>query len=103
MRAGLLGSELFGFLQAPQRFALLAVKRHSLVRVPIPAPRRPFPRTGCCTSLLYRRRSLRSGTEPGDELDFDGDADRQLGKANRCAGMAPGLAEDLDQQVRAAV
>ena len=42
-----------------------------------------------------------SGTEPGDELDLDGDADRPLGQANRCAGMAPGIAEDLDQQGRA--
>jgi hypothetical protein len=44
-----------------------------------------------------------SGTEPGDELDLHGDADRQLGQADSCAGMAPGLAEDLDQQVRAPV
>src|SRR5579863_10677842 len=44
-----------------------------------------------------------SGTEPGDELDLDSDADRQLGQANGCAGMPPGLAEDLDQQIRASV
>jgi hypothetical protein len=37
-----------------------------------------------------------SGTEPGDELDLDGNAERQLGQADRGAGVAPGSTEDLD-------
>ena len=44
-----------------------------------------------------------SGTEPGDELDLDGDADGQFGETDRGAGMPPGVAEDLDQQVGAPV
>lgn len=40
-----------------------------------------------------------SGAEPGGELDLDGDTEGQLGEADRRSGMAPGIAEDLDQQV----
>ena len=36
-----------------------------------------------------------SGTESGDELDLDRNAERQLGEADRGAGMAPGITEDL--------
>ena len=40
-----------------------------------------------------------SGTEPGDELDLDGDADRQLGQADRCAGRrAEGVARSFTQR-----
>jgi hypothetical protein len=38
------------------------------------------------TSVAGFRRAaaaVSSGTEPGDELDLDGDAERQLGEANR--------------------
>jgi hypothetical protein len=41
--------------------------------------------------------------EPGDDLNLDGNANRQLGHTDRCTGMAPGITEHLDQQIRAPI
>jgi len=41
--------------------------------------------------------------EPGDDLNLDGNASRQLGHTGRCTGMAPGITEHLDQQIRAPI
>src|SRR5690348_6847428 len=41
--------------------------------------------------------------EPGDDLNLDGNASRQLGHTDRCTGMAPGITEHLDQQIRAPI
>jgi hypothetical protein len=41
--------------------------------------------------------------EPGDDLNLDGNANRQLGHTDRCTGMPPGITEHLDQQIRAPI
>jgi hypothetical protein len=46
---------------------------------------RPHPREQPVSKIsqLEPAAAVSSGTEPGDELDLDGDAERQLGEANR--------------------
>lgn len=39
----------------------------------------------------------------GGQLDLDGDVEGQFGQPHRAAGMAAGLTENVDQQVRASV
>ena len=73
-----LAARLSGFWMQTTGAALLATKQCSAMRLSMPAEScRRAPRLLYLAAVQAVTRC--SGTEPGDELDLDGDADRQLG------------------------